>query len=103
MIRAVMSELEFKGLSAQRQPANLMPKANPENRDAPDHFANVFDGISHWLRIARPVRKEDSVGLHRQNILGGGLRRDDVDFAVVVHEQPQYVLLDAIVVGHHTV
>ena len=103
MVGAVMAEFQFKGLPSQSQSANLMPKANPENRDVPDHFANVFNGVPHGLRIARSVRKEDTVGLHRQNVFGGGLRRHDVHLAIVVHEQPQNVLLNPVVIGDYAV
>src|SRR5260370_11056869 len=102
MIRAVMTELQLKGLPSQGQPANLMPKANPENWDVPDHFANVLDGVPHRLRVARTIRKKDSIRLHFQNVFGGSLSGHNIDFAVVVDEQAQDVLLDSVVVGHHT-
>ena len=86
MVRPVMAEFQFERLPAQGQPANLMPKANPENRDVADHFANVFDSVSHRFRIAWPVREEDAVRLHRQNVFCRSLRRHDVDFAIVAHK-----------------
>src|SRR3989449_3967467 len=103
MIRAVMAKLQLKSLSSQSQSANLMPKANSENRDVADHFANVLYSIPHGLRIARPVRQEDSIRLHLENVFGGSLRGDHIDFAVVVDEQAQNVLLDSVVVGHYAV
>src|SRR5713226_1630904 len=101
MIRAVMPELQFKGLPSQGQPANLMPKANPENWDVPNHFANVLDGVPHRLRVAWAVGKKDSIRLHFQNVFGGSLRGHNIDFAVVVDEQAQDVLLDSVVVSNH--
>src|SRR6266853_9873 len=101
MIRAVMTELQLKGLPSQSQPANLMPQANPENRDVPNHFANVLDGVPHRLRVAWAVRKKDSIRLHFQNVFGGSLSGHNIDFAVVVDEQAQDVLLDSVVVSHH--
>src|SRR5260370_17042224 len=102
MIRAVMTELQLKGLPSQGQPANLMPKANPENWDVPNHFANVLDGVPHRLRVAWAVRKKDSIRLHFQNVFGGSLGGHNIDFAVVVDEQAQDVLLDSVVVSDDT-
>ncbi len=45
--------------------------------------------------VARPVREEDAVGLERQDLLGGGGRRNDGDVAAALGEPAQDVVLDA--------
>src|ERR1700730_13646369 len=102
MIRAVVAELQLEGLAAQSQAAQLMAQANTENRDPPEQLANAFDGVGRWLGVAGAVRKKDAVGLHREHVVGRGLRGNDSDLTVVVDQQAQDVLLDAVIVGDHT-
>ncbi len=101
VIRTVVAEFQLERFAAQRQSAQLVPQANSENRHAADELLNALHSVADRLRIARPVREEDPVRLHPQNVFGGSLRRHNVDFAVVVDKQAQNVLLDAVVVGHH--
>ena len=89
MIRTVMAELQLESFSAEGEATQLVAEANAEDRNLADELSNVFHGVADGLGIAGTVRKKDSVGLHLQNVFGGGLRGDDVDFALVIHEQTQ--------------
>src|SRR2546426_4213124 len=51
---------------------------------------DIFHGVGDRFRIARAIRKEDAVRLQRQNILGGGLRGDNPDVAVMVHRSEEH-------------
>ena len=78
-----------------------MTETDAEHRDAPDELANIFHGVIDGLGVAGAVGEKHAVGAHAQNFFGGGVRRNDRDVAVVIHEQTQNVLLDAVIVGHH--
>src|ERR1017187_6536421 len=55
MIAAVVPKLELLGFSAQRQPAELMSKADAENWHTSQHVADRFHGVIHRFRIARAI------------------------------------------------
>src|SRR5256885_12163870 len=95
MIRPVMAKFQLVRFPAKRKPADLMSKANTKHRNAPKQLTNVLHGIVHWFRIARAVRKKNSVRVHTQNIFRSGFRGHHTDFAVMIRKQPQDVLLDS--------
>src|SRR5438876_9513314 len=101
MIRAVVPKVQLECLSAQRQATQLVSQANAEDRYAAEELLNIFHRVGDWVRITRAVRKVDAVRLHLQNVFGGRLRRHDIDLAVMVHEQPQSVLRNSIVVCYY--
>ena len=101
MIRTVMAEFEFESFAAKSQAAELMAETDAEDGNAAEEFADVFDGVADGLRVAGSVREEDAVGPHVENVLRGGLRRNDPGFAMMVGEETEDVLLDAEVVGHN--
>ncbi len=76
-----------------------MAEADAENGDASEKLLNIFDGVPDGLGITGTVRKEDAIGLEVHDVLGGRLRWDDPDVAVVIDEKAQDILLDAKVVG----
>src|SRR5579863_3422159 len=55
LISAMMPELEFIGLTAQRQAQNLMAEADPEDRHAADEFRRGPNRVIDRLRIARAI------------------------------------------------
>src|SRR5713101_1492862 len=101
VIGTVMAEFQLEGFPAQGKSAQLVPETNAEHRDAPDELANIFDGVADWFGIAGTVGKEDAIGAHAQDFFRRGLRGNDSHLAVMIHKQPQNVLLDAEIVGHH--
>ena len=56
VIRTVMSEFQLERLAAERKSTNLVAKTDSEDRNLPDKLADIFNGVFHWLRIARTVR-----------------------------------------------
>src|SRR5258708_27144029 len=79
-----------------------MSQANSKHGNVADELLDVFNGVVDGLRITGPVRKEDSIRLHRQNVFGRSLGRYDENFALVIDEQAKDVLFDAVVVGDDT-
>jgi len=57
----MVPELQLERLPAQRQPAQLVPQANSEDRHAPRQLADVLDGVGDGLRIARAIREKHAV------------------------------------------
>src|SRR5690348_10188919 len=103
MVRAVMSEFQFEGAAAEREPAKLMSQADAENGHAPKELANAFDRVKNRLGIAGTIREENPVRLQRQDIAGRSLRGHHRDIASVIDQQAQNVLLDAVIVGDNPI
>ena len=97
MIRFVMAEFQFEGFAPKRQSAKLMPEANPENGHMPNELANGFNGVADGLGIAGPIREKNPIRLQVENIFRWSPRGRDPHVAIVVHKEPQNVLLDAVV------
>src|SRR6266481_9426284 len=102
MIRTVMAEFQLEGFSTERQAAQLVPQADSKHGNMANELLNIFHGVVDGFRIAGAVRKKHSVRFHFQDVFRGGLRGDDIDFALVIDEQAQNVLLDAVVVSDNT-
>jgi hypothetical protein len=90
--------------ASKSEPQKLVSEADPKSRNPcrrkrPNGFLRVPNGC----RIARPVGKEDSVGLERERCFGIGVSRDDGHPTVILAEQPQDVALDPVVVRHDVV
>ena len=100
MVRAVMTEFQLEGAAAEGQPAKLVAETNAENRDAAQEFANVGDGIPHGFGISGAIRQKHAIGLQRENVFRGSLRRDHGHVAAIVDEQAQNILFDAEIEGH---
>ncbi len=99
MVRAVMALMHLHRLAAEREAEHLVAEADAEGRRAgvdhlPDHRHRVFAGRR---RIARAVRQEHAVRLHRQDVFGRRRRRHDRHLAGGLGEQAQDVALDAVV------
>src|SRR5215472_18464938 len=97
MIRAVMAEFQLKGFATEGKPAYLMAQANSEDRHLADQLAGVFDSQAHWFRIARTVGEKDPVRFEAKNFFCRSGRGNHPDFAVMIDEQPQNVLLDSVI------
>src|SRR5580658_324937 len=79
-----------------------MSKANTKDGDAAEKLLDVFDGVTDGLRVSRAIRKENAIRFEIENVLRGRLRGDNPDVAMVINEQPQYILLDAKIVRRYT-
>ena len=99
MIRAVVAKFQFEGFAAESEAAELMAEADTENGDATKEFLNIFDGVADGLWIAGAIGKKNTVWLEIENVLSAGLRGDDPDFAVMIDQQPEYVLFDTEIVS----
>src|ERR1035437_4747719 len=76
MIAAVVTEAQFVSLSTQRDADQLMSEADAEDGHASHHLANALLCVGHRLRIARPVRQTDPIGLEREYVLRAGRGRN---------------------------
>ena len=101
VIRAVVAKFQLEGFAAQGQAAQLVTEANAEYRDATDELANIFDSVINRLGIAGPIGKKHAIGTHFQDFFRCGLRRHDADFAVMIDEQAQNVLLNAEIISDY--
>ena len=91
LIAAVMTELQLEGLAAERESHDLMTEANAEDRFLTEQVPNIPDRVFDGFRIARPIRKKNSVGIQSQHILGRRRRRHDGDTGAAVNKIPQNV------------
>src|SRR5260370_23111965 len=98
MLRAVVAEFEFEGFSAERQAAQVVAEASSEYRDASDELANICDGVMDRLGVAGAIGEKHAIGAHFQNFFSGSLRGHYGNFAMMVDQQAQNILLDAKVV-----
>src|SRR5215471_17245825 len=94
MIGATMAELQLVGPATERQPQNLMPETNTEDRHTSNQLAHLRSLIFEGLRISGSIRQKDSLGIHREHILGGGGRGDYGQAASDLDQTPQDVALD---------
>src|SRR5438105_13703208 len=97
MIRAVMAEFQLERFSAQSESAELVAKANPENRNLANELADGFNRVANRLRIAGAIGKKNAVAFQVENIFSGSLRGRDPNIAIVIHKQPENVLLYAVI------
>src|SRR5471030_2597333 len=103
MVGAAVAEFQLIGLAAKREPQQLVPQADAEDRLLADEFANVGHLGLQRFGVARAVRKEHAIGLERQHIFGGGEGWDHRYAAAHLHQAAQNVVLDAVIVGHYVV
>ena len=75
LVAAAVSELQLESFSADGVAEHLVPEADAENRRAAHELADVVMHIRERGRIAGAVGKEDAVGLQREHVLGGKIRR----------------------------
>ncbi len=101
MIAAVMSELQLVSLAAQRQPDQLMPQTDSEDRNLAHQIANTFLRVSDRLGIAGPVGEKHAVRLQREHIFRAGSGRHNCHPAAFAHQTAKNVVLDPIVIGDH--
>ena len=99
LVPASVAELELERLRAHRDPEDLVPEADAEDRNAPDEVANDLDGVARSLRVAGSVREEDAVGPECQRLGGGEGGRNDGHARARIAQAAQDVLFGAVVVG----
>ena len=100
LIAAVVTELEFAGATPERQAEDLVSEANAKGGLRANEFPHVFPYAFDSGGIARAVRKEDRVGVERQDFGGRGRRRDHGHVKAMIGKQTQDVLFNAEVVRH---
>ncbi len=78
-----------------------MSEADAEDRHLAHHAANALLRVRHRLGIARAVRQEHAIRLHRQHVFRAGGRRNHRHAAALADQAAQDVVLDAVVVSDH--
>ena len=80
-----------------------MPQADAENGHLTDELLHRGGDLRHILRVSGAVGEEHPVGLHEENLLGGGVVGDDGHVAAPPVQAADDVQLDAAVDGDHVV
>jgi hypothetical protein len=102
MVCTAMAELHLHRLRAHRQPHQLVPEADAEQRHARiDELARRVDRVVARLGVAGAVGQQHAVRLQRQRLASRGLRRYYGDAAAALGQLAQDVILDAEIVGDH--
>ena len=79
-----------------------MAEADAEHRHTGlDDAADGADGVVAGLRITWPVREEHALGRERERVLSRGLSGQHGDATAGIDQQPQDVVLNAVVEGDH--
>ena len=99
LVHAPMPEPHLVRPAAERQPEQLMPQADPEDRHLAEQPADRRDAVGGGRRVARPVRQEDAVEAARRDLGRRRLRGEHRRLAPHRREAPQDVPLHAEVVG----
>ncbi len=71
----------------------------PNTGTRPSSFRIFVDGILDRLGVPGAIGQKNTVGLERQNVLGAGLRRDDLNAAPRLRQTIQDVALYSEIVG----
>src|SRR5438477_11494715 len=79
MIAAVVPELEFESLAAERDASQLVAEADAEDGLASHEAADIVHGVGAGFGIAGAVREKDAVWFQRKYIFSRSLRRNDRD------------------------
>src|SRR5688572_26826924 len=100
MIPSSMPEGKLRRRSAERETEKLVSETDPEYRSTTSgQLANCIRRVIDRVRVSRPVREKDSVGLllerGRSRCVGG----HNCHPAVMVCEQAQDIALDTEIVG----
>src|SRR5215203_1430099 len=100
MVRTAVPELQFVSAAAHRQREDLVPEADPEDRDLFLHqLARVLDRVVENGRIPGAVAQEHTVGTGGKQIGGRRRRREHADVTAVRREPAQDVVLHAEVIS----
>src|SRR5271166_1721262 len=76
-----------------------MTETDAKDWNTAHHFANALLRVGYRLRITRPVRQKDAVGLERKHVFRAGHGRHDRHPAALTNQPAHDVVLDAVVVG----
>ena len=102
VIGAAMAELQLVGLAAKREAENLMAQADAENRLAcRSACAPVRPGTASGSGSPGPFERKTPSGLSASTSSAEVPRGNHRDAAAHLHQPPQNVALDAVIVGHH--
>ena len=100
LIGTVMAEFQFMRRSPERQTQDLMSETDPEYGLRLDEFSNDRLDTLNGRGIARPVRKEDPIGIECQGLGGRRRRGHDRHVEALFHQKSQDVSLHTEVIGH---
>src|ERR1051326_6348750 len=98
MISAVVAEFQFVGFATDGDARQLMSETDSKNWLASHQAADVVHRVGAGLGIAGAVGEEHSIGLEREHIFRGSLRRNNRDLAALAAQLAQDVVLDPEVV-----
>src|SRR5271165_6398346 len=76
-----------------------MTETDAKDWNTAHHFANALLRVGHRLRITRPVRQKDAVGLERKHVFRAGHGWHNCYAAALTNQPAHDVVLDAVVVG----
>ena len=102
MIRTVMAEFHFHRGGATGQTQQLVPQTDTEYRNSRlQNFLDGSNGIGTGLGITRPIGQKYPIGIQGQHLGRWRLGRDDRQAATAVDQHPQYIALNAKIVGYN--
>src|SRR5450759_1144834 len=102
MVRTMMAESQLECFSPERKPAKLVTQANTEHGNAAQQIADRLDRIRRGFGVSGPVRKKNSIGLERHRVFRRGLRRNDDNIAIAIHQEAKDILFDSEVIRDDT-
>ena len=68
MVGPMVAEFQLIGLETERQPKDLMPQTNAEDRISSDQCLHLLSRIGQSLWIAWPIREKHTVRFQRLNL-----------------------------------
>ena len=102
LVCAAVTVFELFGLRASGEGEQLMTEADTEHRHAA--VGELFELLNHGgilRRVSGAVGKHNAVGIERQHLLGGGVRRHNRQIAAALVELSADIVLRAKVHEHH--
>mmetsp|Transcript_25397 Transcript_25397/g.55218 ORF Transcript_25397/g.55218 Transcript_25397/m.55218 type:complete len:438 (-) Transcript_25397:123-1436(-) len=103
VVAAMVPEGQLVGLAAERLAQHLVAHADAEDGHLAEDGLRVGHRPGGGGGVAGAVGEEDTVGVHGQHLVRGGLAGHHRHLAPVGGQAPEDVGLDAIVVRHHVV
>src|ERR1043165_6012191 len=90
LVAAPMAEFEFEGFSAEGLAENLVPQANPKQREAAVHeVPGRLHGVIERRGIAGAVGKKHARRLEAQRFRSGSSGRDDLHLKAMLAQPAQ--------------
>src|SRR5579875_2604391 len=76
-----------------------MTEADSKDGLASGQFADILLGVCDRFRVAGAVREKNAVGIEREHVFRGSLRRNHSDTAALLCQHTENILLDAEIIG----